>query len=792
MKWRTGFLVTVCLLMSVGVSHAASWHKVAYSKKMGAEVFVDQGQASWCRETVEVKVLLDAGSPLETGGLEGFLQTACSVIARDCQAAVVANLNVFSRADETLFGSYTAAIQNEWRPVKAVPSAHPAPPASGEQPGPSEPVTAQEAKAVKADYINLVAGVMPATQDVLADEQAVIDYVKIKDCKAVQRAEKDEFALAKMKHDARAEAEAFLQSAKPEVVELTFPARLGEYDFDTSAFSFVPMPSGTTKKVGAEWSAWCPKNTTFPESIEVVIKGGEVIQHLAMPPDRAEALLKSMRGDRRVTVRATLRVEQWGQYSRNERTPPTITVVPDAVAVSIPKTGKPFFEYPSSWLEPRVAAWQKKNEEMEREQRLRQKAARLRQEREKLAQAERIQAGTEPILATPEVVLAHFKKLSAPEASGTTINGVDVRRPLVFRATPQFEEGIASALASPMGEVAVLNQIEPEATAALVFNSDEGRIKVVVQNIKDFSTVVIPAEVVSGVKEGLGGSGTSSAPEMAARRTASERGLGRLLSGYYPGPEIRLEYVAEPVGYAEDPWKGGKLLYVHAVKCVSHIKVADQSTEQTWEAKASSKPQPFVQKRDERTARTLSIIGVNGGMESDKVKSIVTDRLKLPLAFDEHIKILASPDTTPTTEKDILTLLYGGETVVPGQRDFRGYFVQTGKSLMGFGSPVYSLRQAVLKQTAAPQEKEAILDGLIARFGEPDLLLSDKRVSIFNWGRRISDDRSEMPIGKDFRRPVSALEAQVYSSEHGVLTVLILTDEELYPVKADVTTQTVF
>ncbi|MBU4378190.1 MAG: DUF4852 domain-containing protein [Pseudodesulfovibrio sp.] len=735
-------------------------------------MFVSQGQGNWCKETVEAKILLDAESPLLVEGLEDFLQTASAVIARDCEAVSKTRLRVFNRSGEGLVANYMASIQDEWRPVKADPSAMPVEMASSEQAGHSEPARTQDtkaAKAVKADYINLVAGVMPPAQDVLADEQAIIDYVKTKDCEAVQRAERDEFALAKLKHDARAEAEAFLRSAKPELVELTFPARLGEYDFDKSAFPFAPMPTGTSKKVGAGWSLWCPKNTTFPESIQVSIKGGEVIQHLAMAPDAAESLLKSMRGDRQVTIRATLRVVQWGQYLRKDRTPPTVTTVPCAVTVSMPKTGEAFFEYPSSWLEPRVAAWQKENEEIEREQRLRQEAERLRQEREKQAQTERIMTGTEPILATSEIVLAHFKKLSDPKTSGaTTVNGVDVRRPLLLQVTPQFKENVFKVLSTTQDAVAVLNQGGASAGADIGFRSDEGRITVVVQNSRDFATVVIPADVLPGVKEGLG----------AAR---------------FPlAPTIQLSYVAEPVGYAQDPWKDGRLLYVHAVKCRYHIKMMDQGNGQTWEVEASSKKQPFTQKKDDRTARTLSLIGVTGGMESDKVESLVAETLKLPLKFDEHVKILASPDTTPSTQRDILALLYGGEAVVPGHRDFKGFFVQTGKSLMGFGSPVYSLRQAVLKQTAAPQEKEAILEGLVAKFGEPDLTLSERGLDVYNWGRRITDDRSGMPVGKELRRPVSALEAQVYSSETGVLTVLILTDGELYPVKANITTQTVF
>ncbi len=94
-------------------------------------------------------------------------------------------------------------------------------------------------------------------------------------------------------------------------------------------------------------------------------------------------------------------------------------------------------------------------------------------------------------------------------------------------------------------------------------------------------------------------------------------------------------------------------------------------------------------------------------------------------------------------------------------------------------------------QIASIEEKEAIVEGLIKKFGEPDLRKKKTNSQVFTWGKRVSNDRSKMPMGKDFKLPVAAVEAQLYNNGSSILTILILTDD-LYLEKTEVTIQTVY
>eukprot|EP00831_Metopus_contortus_P079575 TRINITY_DN7946_c0_g1_i1.p1 TRINITY_DN7946_c0_g1~~TRINITY_DN7946_c0_g1_i1.p1 ORF type:complete len:789 (-),score=135.05 TRINITY_DN7946_c0_g1_i1:2656-5022(-) len=771
---RAVILLAGCFFVFSGFCHAAEWHRLAYSKKMGAEVFASQSQSGWCKDTVQIEVKLSADSPLLSNGLEAFLQKVGVVAAKDCNSLTAVQFSISDSSDAQV-GQYTASAGNEWTAEKVVGAPTPRQLHDTAE-RPAEPPVSSfggQGKSVEAKYLDLVAGVMPPSSIVFKRDGAVLDYIKLGNCEAYVKAKNDEFELAKLEHEFRDKAEAFLDVPKPEFIEVELNSKLGRYDFNKEAFQFQPFSPDENISVERKRNWRCSENETFPKGIRINIRNGEVITSLSMTKEKAEQLLKQLRTDRQVILKVKLRPTAWHTYLVGSDGIPQIDASLHSLIVLGYQDRKAFYEYPNSWLEPKISDLQAEKAKAEELRQQQLEKERVEKEQAAKAKAERIKAGIEPLELDGAVAMAHFKRLSSPELSDSfMLDGVDARRPLAFQVSADFQENVLKEVEKG-NRVVILNQRMPRSGVPVlsIRSSQAGNISVEIQNNDDFKQIVVPEDVLAALHDDV-------SKEQAPLQTI----------------QIRIDYLAEPVGYRDDAWKGGNALVVHATKATYSLDLTGMwKTIKTynWQVEATSPKKEFVQKKDERTARELSIIGLKGGMEQDDVKAIVENKLNLSLSFDENVKELSSSQTVPAVEGDILTALFAEGPFTPGQKAFKALFVQTGKSLMGLGSPIYSMKQAVLLQTASAQEKDAIIDGLKRKFGTPDLVMDGRGVLVFNWGKRISDDRSSMLVGKGLSRPVSALEAQIYSSDKGVITMLVLSDQ-LYTKKTNITTQTVF
>ncbi|WP_319466211.1 DUF4852 domain-containing protein [uncultured Pseudodesulfovibrio sp.] len=744
--------LTVCaLIISSGFAHGADWHRLAYSKKMGAEVFADQAGGSWCKDAVSVKVNLDDNSPLLKGGIEGFLIKVGTVITNDCSSATSARFDVFKNGGTTPMSSYTGTSSNGWTVTpletkgKALDEIAVTPPK--EAPAPS--IKEESIKPVQAEYLNLIQGVMPSSQSVLSNPDAIFDYLKLKHCKEYSSAKSNEIKLAKLGKSYTQEATAFLDKPSPEYITLSIRSKVGKYNLQKKAFPFQPLKEDATFSFDRPSSWRCPSNQTFPKKITLKINGGEFIQELPMSPDEAESLLKTL-SYREVLITATLKIFRWDQYAGGNDDAVVHTILHSAKIIN-KRTGKAFYEFPHSWLGAKIEKKQAALMEAEKARQQQLEEEKTRKAQEAAARADRIERGVEPLVVNGNVALAHFNYLSSPTDTHM-VNGIDVRRPLAIEVSATYNKRNNS--------VALGNT---ERQLQYQYKADNGeRVNIVIQNWKEFVKQNVPQDVLAQIKK-------------------KPQDILTLVN-------TRAGFMATPVGYKNDPWKGGKGVVVYVSETAYAVKVErpfQKSNWINWSVKANSSKQKYVQKQDTRTARELDVAGLHGGMEIGDVQDILEDKLQLETRYNESTKVLKSP------EELFVSDFFNKDTITSGLRYFEGKFVQTGKSLMGLGSPVYSLKQATLKQTASIEEREAIIEGLVKKFGEPDLSVSRSDCVAFTWGKRITDDRSNIPTGKNLQLPVSAVEAQIYSNGKEVLTVLTLTDE-LYLKKTKITTKTVY
>lgn len=762
---RTILPALLCLLMlSAGAAEAASWHRLAYSKKMGAEVFVGPDGTDWCAGTVRGKVKLDTDSPLRSGGVESFLGKVLTVVRNECPEAEKAAFSVMDANGGASLGSYVAESSTGWNVVKES-----APVVASESSDKPSEVTRKESASPKAParatYLALAPGVLHGAPSTAARDDFVKDYIVMKYYKEFRKVRRNEIEVAKMVDKYRDEAREFYQAVAPDYIELRIGGKLGKYDVQQEAFEFSPIDKGTEFEVDRPEKSWIYRmGKGFPEKIRIDVFGGEAVSRMGMAKSQAQKVLKKFR-HRRVDILAVVKVVGHDTYPGTSV--PKYRTQLHSLKVLENRGEKVLYEYPASWVGAEVAKLREEQRRAERERQKRLEAERRRRKAEEAARQERIKRGVEPIVASWDVVKAHFDKLRSGKNDSYMVNGVDTRRPLVILSNAKY-----------MGETIIFGEglipsllRDKEITYVFTPDEGEGRIRLKLQNWREFRETKVPETIQSELRAMLEGY-----PNVFAKM-----GVSTL---YEAKARLRLT----PVGYGDDPWKGGKtlVLYVESAKYGARLKDSEAEEYPLWHVKATEPKKPYVQKRDRRTARQLDLAGLYGGMELEEVKDILEDRVGIDAEFDEQTKLLES--TAPISLSEYKSF---GDALPPGRRYFKGRFVKTGESLMGLGGPVYSLKQAMLRQTATKDEKEAIVEGLIKKFGEPDLRMVKGGVLVFNWGERITDDRSEMPSGKNIRRPVSALEAQIHQSGRGVVTTLILTDE-LYLKKTKVETQTIY
>jgi hypothetical protein len=100
---------------AMGTAYGAFEEKLAYSNKLGAEVFLLSDTKDMCQRTVRVEIRLTEGSPLIEGGVKDFFKKKVSrVLDQRCPDVELAIISVTrSQNGENL--STTQIRENEWK-----------------------------------------------------------------------------------------------------------------------------------------------------------------------------------------------------------------------------------------------------------------------------------------------------------------------------------------------------------------------------------------------------------------------------------------------------------------------------------------------------------------------------------------------------------------------------------------------------------------------------------------------------------------------------------------------------
>lgn len=765
MRYAFTVAIAACaILWSVGAD-ASDWHRLAYSKNNGAEVLAAKDGSSWCSGSVNIKVDLQDDSPLLTREAESFLGKVGAVVRKECPIAQSIEYGVYKQSDGSLISSHLATARSAWQLSPLVQQEAVQAPATADldkQPDvpatPSAKAGTAQANPVPANYETLVRGILPEVSEFVADDRAMMDFLQIRYCKQYRESLGNEIAMSELKEKHVSDASHFLSEKPSLLLRIDFRSRLGKYDISKETFAFSPLKSNAQFKYSPNLSWKCRRIEYVPKKISLQIEGGECISEMQVPKDKADALLKE--NGRDIIVSAVLEIVRWGDFTPGSEEA-TVHARLRSATVLTRNEDKAFFEYPEEWVQPRIRKIEKKRmlaeQELQRQQeekRRREMEVAQKRAEEQAALQDRIKRGVEPLALNGDVAYAHYQRLASPSKNESwLVNGVDTRRPLYFVVKGRYDDN-SGAIRLGDGAGSISWRLRDDKSGA--------RVNVVVQNAQDFEQQAIPQSALNELQ------GAQS---------------------IFVNATTKLKVV--PVGFMDDPWKGGKGIVVHITSAEYEAKASDlfgsgKSTT-PWIVQAKTEQKPYVQKMDERTARMLDIAGIKGGMELDDVLVILEDKFKIEAKFDENTK-------TVEYSKGISldTLKHGDvDEITPGNLYFKGFFVQTGESLLGLGSPIYSLKQAILIQVAKEEERKAIVDGLFQKFGDPDLSKGGSRIMYTTWGKRITDDRSGFPVGEDIRLPVSALEAQVVTGRGATVTALVLTDD-LYLKETKVTTSTIY
>lgn len=143
-------------LGSLQAAQAAAPIQIAFSEKLGAEVFANpDSSGEWCRESVSLSLLLKDDSPLLGAGLSDFIKRVGATLPAKCAEAKRARIAVYRDSDRKLVaGPYTITQADNWASPQnlgqADEPAKPAPPPAEPVAAPAQPADPQRAAKLAA------------------------------------------------------------------------------------------------------------------------------------------------------------------------------------------------------------------------------------------------------------------------------------------------------------------------------------------------------------------------------------------------------------------------------------------------------------------------------------------------------------------------------------------------------------------------------------------------------------------------------------------------------------------
>ena len=215
--------------------------------------------------------------------------------------------------------------------------------------------------------------------------------------------------------------------------------------------------------------------------------------------------------------------------------------------------------------------------------------------------------------------------------------------------------------------------------------------------------------------------------------------LAEILAKGYQSQQISLLYI--PVGASNDKLKAGELLTGHIVSVDVLLPSLDgkRFSVPISVAKAASDT------TDRRPGRAFDIFGIHLSMTPDEVKQKVGTALGQTLIFDPRALEQRSPGEACAT-------INSNQQQVGQQCVIARYTATPGGMLSGTR---YALAELKFHQVLANEEASALVKGLDAKWGHPDLtarftglhvfgmlpLFSNGNAEVATWGERLSDQR---------------------------------------------------
>lgn len=321
---RTMFILAAGSVLAAPAAFAADPHRLAYSERMGVEVFaMPDTLGAWCRPNMALSLMLKDASPLLQGGVADFLPKLAPVLGQECPAANSFTAAVYKASDRSQVGTaYTANKAASWAasPVQANaaaqnPSAQPVnqPSAQVSQsmatpttttvavmppsavvpvpPAPPQPPvqSVREMADSKLDYWRLLLRYLKENPSA-ADNQATLKaYAGASDCQNFRQMANNEFRFSEYLQKFKGKMISDANSITKPYVRFSESYKFGPYDKTRQMFEFLPLGDGF------HWNHPWASCGTDPAAITRFSgswKDGASIFGLPVSAGEAEALLE--------------------------------------------------------------------------------------------------------------------------------------------------------------------------------------------------------------------------------------------------------------------------------------------------------------------------------------------------------------------------------------------------------------------------------------------------------------------------------------------------------------------
>ncbi|HEY8037843.1 MAG TPA: DUF4852 domain-containing protein [Methylobacter sp.] len=323
---RNFFFYCVTVAAMVGTVEAATPQRLAYSEKLGVEVFaLPDSSGVWCQPTLTLNILLKDNSPLmQPDGLNGFLPKLKKVFDQECLKATTAKVSVIKVVDQSVVGSVlniskadgwtvglpasesaavaqksdvqtastAAQVQPQTEPSPAVTSPS-LPPKIDEQATTSDsaappevlpqPTTAASVLPRDTGYFSALIQFLRANPS-LADDAGVIRlWASYRFAREYEQVANQEFKLQPVIQKAKADLAATLAQADSGRINIIFNSNFDAYDFNKQMFPIAI--SGNDFRLT---KPCCLESPNLPNSFVLKVSGLDAITGLPMDNVAAE------------------------------------------------------------------------------------------------------------------------------------------------------------------------------------------------------------------------------------------------------------------------------------------------------------------------------------------------------------------------------------------------------------------------------------------------------------------------------------------------------------------------